>query len=356
MSLHTYPFKIGGKEVNIQAKKEEAERAANALLKPLKLNQFYKELNGVIGEKEDSSIYYTPFSQHAVPDAESWKKECQEFIDSLPDAFTLTLDSAVPFIRKAHEIFIKYMPVEDHRQTKEQVLVRQAECVVAQHQRDLADQEWRSQWCKPEAVKVPKDMMTIELSITFNNSDSMTDYFDHHARIGERMLLAIVSKQHETERIARRVMSCYPELMKRTWIWHTEKYSMGHGNYLQSDYFAKVKHHAYDGREEVDISFEIEFNTCTRDNAEMWAYKDYPGIQGPAAPPPQELGQVIIRRNEAHQGIEVIFPERPEASIIGFLKDTGFRWSRHQNLWYAKYTDDRMKTVENKLKSQPPTP
>ncbi len=53
----------------------------------------------------------------------------------------------------------------------------------------------------------------------------MTDYFNRHSLV-ERRLLAIVRKQSETERLARRIIEQVPELKDSEFTWHTEKYSM----------------------------------------------------------------------------------------------------------------------------------
>jgi hypothetical protein len=46
---------------------------------------------------------------------------------------------------------------------------------------------------------------------------------------------------------------------------------------------------------------------------------------------------VIIRRNPERQGIEVVFPAKPAEEIRAELKRLGFRWSRRQGLWYARF-------------------
>jgi hypothetical protein len=47
---------------------------------------------------------------------------------------------------------------------------------------------------------------------------------------------------------------------------------------------------------------------------------------------------VIIRRNLEKDGIEVIFPAKPDETICAGLKRLKFRWSRRQGLWYARYS------------------
>jgi len=343
MGLQTYTVIISGRQVSIQAKKDEFKAIADELKQPLGLSHYVRELYGVIGEKESSSVLWSPFTQHYLTDEEGYKTALKAYLDSLPDFQTLTRETAMPFIRQAREICKKHMPVGDKRETREQVLQRNANVVVIEHERDLKIQAWRQKWCLPELVAIPEGMMAAYLEINFNDSNTMVDYFCPHSSIGESMLLAIVPKQSEKQALARRVLEGYPELAKLVWEWHTENYSMGHGNYLESSAFGTEKQHAYDGREEVSVWYEIRFSTCKS----MLAYKDYPGIK--AAAEPAKVEEVTIRRNEEHNGIEVVFPARPEVSVLEGLKRLGFRWSRPQNLWYSRYSEELMKQIQGLL-------
>ena len=347
MSLHTYTVTINGKAVSIQAKKDEFDAIADELKRPLNLTHHFRQLYGVIGEKEQSSFLWSPFTQHPLTDEEGYKTALAAYLSSLPDFQTLTVETAKPFIQQAREICKKHMPIEDIRETKEQVLFRQATVVANQHERDLEAAAWRAKWCKPEEIAIPEGMMAVYLEINFNDSDTMTDYFCAHHGLGPNMLLAIVPKQAEKQALARRVLESYPELAKLSWEWHTEVYSMGHGNYLESEVFGTEKQNAYDGRTEVSIWYEIQFNSYSRS---MLAYNDYPGTQ-PTSPAPVPSGEkvdgVTICHNEEHNGIEVVFPAKPETSVLEGLKSLGFRWSRPQNLWYARYSEELLKQVKN---------
>ena len=53
---------------------------------------------------------------------------------------------------------------------------------------------------------------------------------------------------------------------------------------------------------------------------------------------PTVVGDVVIRRNLARNGIEVVFPAKPGADVRADLKRLRFRWSRRQGLWYARYS------------------
>jgi len=66
----------------------------------------------------------------------------------------------------------------------------------------------------------------------------------------------------------------------------------------------------------------------------------YPeGSETPGAAAATTTDGVIIRRNLQKAGIEVVFPAKPDETIRSGLKRLGFRWSRRQELWYARYSE-----------------
>lgn len=348
MSLHTYTVTLNGKVVGIKAKKEIADAIATKLKMPLGLRRYFRQITGVVGEKESTTILWSPFGpDRPLTDEEGYTKALEAYIQGLPAV--ITEENMRPYLKQAAEVCDKHIPVVDERQTKEQVIVRQATVIAVEHERDLEAAAWRARWCKPEEVAIPEGMMAVYLQINFNDSNTMVDYFDAHHSIGPDMLLAIVPKQAEKQALARRVLDAYPELAKLIWEWYTENYSMGHGNYLESEVFGTEKHDAYDGRTEVNVWYEIRMNSYAKS---MLAYKDYPGTQ-PLSPAPVQIGEkvdsVTIRRNEERNGIEVVFPAKPEVSVLEALKALGFRWSRPQGLWYARYSEELLKQVKNLL-------
>lgn len=51
---------------------------------------------------------------------------------------------------------------------------------------------------------------------------------------------------------------------------------------------------------------------------------------------------VFLRHNTEQQGLELLFPEKPDRSVIEQLKEQGFRWHNKKKLWFAKETPDRL--------------
>lgn len=50
---------------------------------------------------------------------------------------------------------------------------------------------------------------------------------------------------------------------------------------------------------------------------------------------------IKMMENREHNGIELIFPSRPNRDMIEQLKERGFRWHVKRQLWFAKQTEER---------------
>jgi len=336
MALRTYDTKILDKPISYKMKKSQAERLHSELSKVTKLNKYCKELNGIKDVKESDCILWSPFQSFQIEDITGYNQAVNEYVASLPE--TITLDNYKEYAVKANEIFKTYIPIVDKRRTKQDEIIRQAEVTAVHAQMAAELNEWRQVYSNNETVNIPDGSMAVYLEITFDDSDMMTDYFNNHCQIGDDLLLALVPKQPEKQALCRRILSRYPELNKLQWEWKTENYSMGHGNYLISEWSGTDKRKAYDGREEVMTRYEIRCNAYSR---EMLAYRDYPGTtQAETITDNPDSVKAEIRHNKELDGIEVIFPEKPSQSILDTLRDNGFRWSRFNKLWYTKYNED----------------
>jgi len=53
-----------------------------------------------------------------------------------------------------------------------------------------------------------------------------------------------------------------------------------------------------------------------------------------------------IRHNTKMNGIEIVFPAKPEQGVIDMLKREGFRWSGRGGLWYCKHTSTLMEKMK----------
>lgn len=51
-------------------------------------------------------------------------------------------------------------------------------------------------------------------------------------------------------------------------------------------------------------------------------------------------------RNAEHNGIEVVFAEKPSTEIREHLKKSGFRWHNTRKVWFAKETEARVEVAK----------
>ncbi len=73
----------------------------------------------------------------------------------------------------------------------------------------------------------------------------------------------------------------------------------------------------------------------------------------PTEPATASNAGVTIRHNQEKNGIEISFDAKPDASILAALKNQGFRWSKFQKIWYARYTDALFSFARNLLAQEP---
>jgi hypothetical protein len=219
----------------------------------------------------------------------------------------------------------------------------------AQARRELLFTQHYGQPGAPNVI-VPHGMMAVCLSVKFDNSDIQTDYFDRHASLSPDFVLLVVKKQAETERLARKALAiAFPEGNSGLdWKWHTEKYSMGHGNYLESSGFElpdelKNLQVGYRSGGVTHGHWEIEF---TR-SSQLLPHRHL-AVRPPAVRPlaKSHVGEVALSINAEKHGLELRFPNIPAELIRAELKTSGWRWSRFGGCWYIKDTPERRTSAE----------
>ena len=303
------------------------------------LRNTFKEITGIVGGEEHSSTLINIFGV-GMPENESftaaWNALGERFV------WTITRDNYQEIITAAAEAKKTVeIPVVDKRETRETIAAREETFKAAEAKSSEEAAAWRAAHCLPENVKIPEGSMAITLSMNYDNSDSMSDYFDRHHGYGCDMLLAIVPKGKRTEALARSIVARYPTLAAFEWKWHVEEWSMGHGTYLESGYIGQdADITTYGGHKNPGLCYEIEFNQYAG-GKEMPAWREYPG-QAPAYAPAAEVvngaNGVQISENEEKDGVEIRFPSKPDMGILNQLKANGWRWSRFSSCWYAKRT------------------
>ena len=322
-------------------KKREADQVAKAVDRLFNISSYRRELRGIYGRNEDETTYLVIGEKYPVENPEIYKADLNEFLASLPPVITDIQD----VIRKAEFLFRKHIPTINKRETEERSRARQEKDNNIQEEweqkRKSEHDAFISEWGKPEKVMIPDGMMAVKLEITFDDSHPQSDYFAPHRQIGSDLCLGLARKGPKTEKLARSVLAKYPELNKYKFAWHTENFSMGHGNYLISEHTGiRMNHGAYDGRREVETRFEIRFDTYAKD---MYPYKNYTSAE--LMQSPNETDQafqgadVTMRLNDEKEGVELKFTEKPPEEIMASLRIAGFRWSRPKRIWYAKQNE-----------------
>jgi hypothetical protein len=321
--------------------KIQLNRLNHALRELTSEHQCTTDLSGVIGVNESSCSFYSPFGVAFRTDvSEVWERigSQYEWTASRSNAAAVVADiqAALPALRAAR-------PVVDNRVTPEQDTARRAESkqqeTDLQEAQHVEEERWAALFGKPGAAGVMPNgsQMVVSLRLCFDDSDCRSDYFCSHAWLSPAFALLIVPKQHETQALARHGLALLPELADLEWTWHTENYSMGHGNYLESEAFVFSpevaaligKREHYDGSGPVNSGhWEIQFTG----NKELLPHRAFQESACPASAADSSATQVC--ENEEHDGVEIRFPSKPAGEILTQLKANGWRWSRHAGCWY----------------------
>jgi len=229
--------------------------------------------------------------------------------------------------------------IEDKRKPEEQLRKEDEEYRARMEERRKKEEEFKRQ-----SIEIPSEKMGICLDECFDDSDMMVDYFCPH-RLVKRRLLAIVKTQPEKEALARRIIEQIPELKAIEFEWKTEKYSMGHGNYL----IAKTSHRtsmqnayrfSYGANEgEVNIFYEATFMSYGQ---EIPHEKYYLGDLTQHNSSKTTGNGKEVRENKEKNGVEIVFDSKPDDEILTLLKANGWRWSKFNRLWYNRLTPENL--------------
>ena len=165
--------------------------------------------------------------------------------------------------------------------------------------------------------------------LTEDRSDYMSDLFRPHVVVEGYPLCFSRSDRNNTQEM-KNAANLMDETKPLSW-----------GEYDQSDRALRAKNNYGGGWQIRKISFSSQYESTYA--YKLLGEKELP--QNTQEAHEEEVAGATIRRNEEHDGIEVIFDTKPSSETIEYLKSLGFRWSRRQNLWYAKYTEERLSAV-----------
>jgi hypothetical protein len=286
-------------------------------------------------------------------------------------SYTVSRDNAAQIVADAEAALpalIASRPIEDNRITQEQHDQKEVEHAAIQRQAETQKSAkvaaFIAAYGSGEKITMQAGQMAIVAQLCFDNTDSQSDYFDSHAHLGPELALLVCPKGREDEATARRGLNRFLELARLgDWSWHTEKYSMGHGNYLSgpgvevSPEVAAGRHY-YRGGEITHGHWEIQFKGAYGDNTTLHTFKGY-GTAMEAAPAQAAesvtVGAATLTENAAKGGIEIRFPGKPEASVLDALKSHGWRWSRFGACWYHRADDATRNWAKSFLVGAAPT-
>ena len=233
------------------------------------------------------------------------------------------------------------IPVVDKRKSLEQLKAEHEVFMKRMEEESKAQAEFNA-----KCVEIPKGKRGVELSICYDDSDPMTDYHCPHREV-ESFLLAIIPEGKRLEAILRNIIERIPALKEIEWEWRKEDYSMGHGLYLTSKgspFPREIK-----GKGVTHCHGNIQF---VHGGTKIIPHPEYylgeinqNGGNGSKV----NVEEVTLRENPQFNGLEIIFPCKPDPSIIETLKTLGFRWSFKQGLWYRRNYEGLKEKVNEAL-------
>ena len=179
-----------------------------------------------------------------------------------------------------------------------------------------------------------KSLLVAEL--TENRSDPMSDVFRPHVVVEGYPLCFSRSEKN------------FSQEMKNAAKLMDETGNLSYGEYDQRDRALRAKNNYGGGWQIRKLSFSSIYESGYA--YQLLGEKEMPQKAEIAQEEEVSLVGAIIRRNEKLNGIEVVFDSKPPQETIEYLdKSLGFRWSRRQKLWYAKYTEERLSAVTSFL-------
>jgi hypothetical protein len=337
-----------GKWQNTSAGKIQCKRFNDAWGKLKWENNTYVELSGVIGQSERRSVCSVLCGPNTREDVTAAQERIGERF-----AWTVTAQNVNEIIKALADELVtieQNRPVHDERTTPDAEATRRAEFArITAEQKAKGDQTaaaFIAHYGDGEKVTVQLGQVAVVAQVCFDNSDTMSDYFERHASLSQSFVLAVVPKQAETEKLARRGVAVSPLLSGVEFDWHTEKYSMGHGNYLESKGGFELplglqNIRTRNGSGITRAHWEITFQTAYREPLTLDAFAGYGQEPQPTTDPGngQAVTDAAITENEEKNGIEIRFPSKPSAEVLETLKANGWRWSRFSSCWYTKRSD-----------------
>lgn len=345
----------GGKWENQGAGKIQCKRFNDAWSKLSWEDKTYDELTGIIGGSERRMTYTQLVTGGGRADVAEARNRIGEKFGWIVTA--KNVNEIIAMIESELPTLAKNRPVQDNRKTAAAADQEAADRKRLEEEHDRKSREERelflTYYGNGDTITVQPGQMAVVAQICYNDSDSMTDYYSPHAGLGPAFALLVVHKQAETEALARRALATSQLLSYiDNWVWHVEKYSMGHGCYLDQDNGRagfelpeelRGKRESYSNGAVTHGSWEIQFRHAYDTPVTLPCFRDY-GSTAPAETTQPSTtaatGGVTVKENTEKNGVEIYFDAKPDATVISKLKANGWRWAHFNKCWYKKATDE----------------
>jgi len=377
MATRTWQLKALDRVLNVKMKKDEAENLYHySLCNVLKIQAFAKQITGTVmpdGTTADQHemVSMTLFGMQGTLSDEGIQ-ERKELIASLPDL--ITYENVAEVKAKCAAFFDKYLTVKDERKTlvqrtearaKANAFDEERKAKEAEDNRVLAERsaELRAQY--PELMiledsgkssqVVAAENTRRQLAKTFpgqkfsvtSESFSMGDAVDIRWTDGPTIEEVEAITKHYKEGYFDGMDDMYHDVDSP---WHI----FGHSKYInESRRISPERYREVATEMNVPVTVTDEHGAVEGKHEDVqmvkratWARSFYVKPEPGIAVDIPTNGDVILTRNEERDGIELKFNEKPKPAILETLKANGFRWSRFQSLWWARYTDERMSIAQ----------
>lgn len=234
-----------------------------------------------------------------------------------------------------HFITNQTIPETEIRQLEEQATKIKQDREQEQEQERIKAEENRKRFN-------PNNRLII-VSLCFNNSDGMTDYYEPCSSITQWVLKEIPQGKMLLS-ILKTELQKYPSLKKLNWAEHRETHSFNRFGYSLTsetikikDYYPQKEIKGYDGHKRENGFLMVKFGYVGYDGqGDFWNEKPE------QAQPSQEIKtnsqDITFKHNTEKGGFEIHFKEKPSQAVLETLKANGYRWGKFNKCWYKKFT------------------
>jgi hypothetical protein len=379
-------------KISVKAKKDLAKQVLSRLarLQPKEIVKHQLELSGIKGtteglHKERQSLTWMMCGSYApLENQVEYEGEYQAWLDSTPDL--ITEDQIKHEVKRADELFYRFVRKEDRRTTPQEHTEQQA---IQEKQRQEREEKQaieakaRSEREMVERAELRKQYHYLVESGTVTTAKgrklegralASKNIKTELAHTFPRQTFSVTSESFSMGNAVRISWDNGPTAEEVDEV--TDKYEYGtfdamtdmsgykqtgnvfRGLYGDAKYVSTSRTITDDTYQAVAAEFgkvfDPSWNAVNHEDMEMIrreahersyyvapVTQEAPTIADSGTAQPMSSGPVHVSRNEEKQGIEIKFDNKPGPDTLESLKTYGFMWSRFQSLWWARFTDQR---------------